>query len=124
MFGQNPRFLAAVLYYWGNVLLGGRDWTKGEQKFQVAYELWQGQDQTQNTMLALAGLAYISFQQEKPATAASHAEQLWQTLQETPALAERADLKLYLLLGTVWHGLGDSRTNKLLKKTRLAATTQ
>lgn len=51
-----------------------------------------------------------------PAVAAAHAEQLWQTWQETPALAERADLKLYWMLGVVWEELGDNRANDVWKK--------
>jgi tetratricopeptide (TPR) repeat protein len=115
---QNPRFLAAVLYQWGNVLLSQADWTQAEQKFQGAYNLWQGQGQTQNTMLALAGLAYAAYQQEMLTTAAAHAEQLWQTLQESTALADRADLTVYWMLGLVWHGLKDSRAELLWEKAR------
>ena len=69
-------------------------------------------------MLALAGLAYAAYQQEILTTAAAHAEQLWQTLQESPALAERVDLKVYWMLGMVWQGLGDSRTDNLWKEAR------
>ena len=115
---QNPRFLAAVLYQWGNVLLGQADWAQAEQKFQQAYELWQGQGQTQNAMLALAGLAYAAYQQEMSTTAAAHAEQLRQTLQESPEMAERADLKLYWMLGMVWRGLADRRADNLWKNAR------
>jgi len=43
------------------------------------------------------------------ATAASHAEHLWQFWQESPAWAERANLKLHWMLGVVWQGLKDSR---------------
>jgi DNA-binding SARP family transcriptional activator/predicted ATPase len=115
---QNPRFLAAVVYHWGNVLLGQADWAQAGQKFQQAYDLWQGQDQTQNTMLALAGLAYAAYQQEKPACAAAHAEQLWQALQASPAWAERADLNLYWMIGMVWQGLGDNRADDVWKEAR------
>jgi DNA-binding SARP family transcriptional activator/predicted ATPase/Tfp pilus assembly protein PilF len=115
---QNPRFLAAVLYQWGNVLLSQADWTQAEQKFQQAYDLWQRQGQTQNALLALAGLAYAAYQQEMLTTAAAHAEQIWQILQESPVLAERADLSLYWRLGMVWQGMGDSRADSLWKKAR------
>jgi outer membrane protein assembly factor BamD (BamD/ComL family) len=106
------------LYQWGNVLLSQTDWAQAEQKFRGAYDLWHGQGQTQNAMLALAGLAYAAYQQEILTTAAAHAEQLWQTLQESPALAERVDLKVYWMLGMVWQGLGDSRTDNLWKEAR------
>jgi len=115
---QNPRFLAAVLYRWGNALLGRADWTQAKQKFQGAYDLWQGQGQTQNAMLALAGLAYVDYQQEMLTTAATHAEQLWQALQESPSLAERVDLTIYWMLAMVLQGLGDSRTEKVWERAR------
>jgi len=82
------------------------------------YDLWHGAGQTENAMLSLAGLAYVAYQQEVSTTAAAHAEQLWQNLQESPAWAERADLKLYWMLGMVWQGLGDSRADHLWKKAR------
>jgi len=113
---QNPRFLAAVLYHWGIILLSQADWAQAEQKFQKAYDLWQGAGQTESSMQSLAGLAYVAYQQELPTTAAAHAEKLWQTWQEKPALAERADLKVYWMLGMVWQGLGDSRAKALWKK--------
>lgn len=58
----------------------------------------------------------MAFQQDMPETAAAHAEKLWQSWQESPAMAERADLKLYWMLGTVWDGLGDSRAQELWQK--------
>jgi tetratricopeptide (TPR) repeat protein len=109
---------ARVLYDWGNVLVSQENWENAELKFQNAYDLWHEREQTENMMLALAGLAYVAYQQEMPTTAAAHAEQLWQTLQESPALAERADLKLYWMLGMVWQGLGDSRADNLWGKAR------
>jgi hypothetical protein len=66
----------------------------------------------------LAGLAYTAYRQGMPETAAGHAEQLWQTWQESPAWAERANLKLYWILGVVWDGVGDSRASSLWKKAR------
>ncbi len=113
---QNPRFLAAVLYHLGNVLLSQADWAEAEQKFQKAYELWQEARQTENSLQALVGLAYVAYQQNMPAIAAAHAEQLWQTWHESAAWAERADLKSYWLLGMVWDGLGDSRAAELWQK--------
>jgi len=47
--------------------------------------------------------------------AVAHAEKLWLTWQESPALAERANLKLYWMLGEVWSGVGDSRADTLWK---------
>jgi len=61
-------------------------------------------------------MAYAAYQQKKSAIAAAHAEQLWQLWQASPAWAERADLKLYWMLGVVWQGLEDSRANDLWKK--------
>ena len=60
-------------------------------------------------MLALAGLAYTMYRLDIPAKAAEHAELLWQVWQESPAWAERANLKLYWMLGMVWQGLKDKR---------------
>jgi tetratricopeptide (TPR) repeat protein len=100
---------ARVLYDWGNVLVSQANWANAELKFQSAYDIWHEREQTENAMLALAGLAYVAYQQEMPTTAAVHAEQLWQTLQESPSWAERANLKLYWMLGMVWQGLGDNR---------------
>jgi tetratricopeptide (TPR) repeat protein len=113
---QNLRFKAAVLYYWGLVLFGQSDWISAEQRFQEAYDLRRSAGQTELALPALAGLAYVACQQEKLEKAAAHAEQLWQTWQASPSMAERADLKLYWLLGKVWDGLGDSRTTDLWKK--------
>jgi tetratricopeptide (TPR) repeat protein len=113
---QNPRFLAAVLYYWGLALLSQADWAQAGQKFQKAYELRQAAGQTELALPALVGLAYTAYQQEMPAAAAEHAERLWQTWQASPAMAERANLKLYWMLGMVWDGLGDSRANDLWEK--------
>ena len=69
-------------------------------------------------MLALAGLAYATYQQGMLTTAAAHTDQLWQTLQESSALSERVDFKAYWMLGMVWRGLGDSRTDNLWKEAR------
>jgi DNA-binding SARP family transcriptional activator/predicted ATPase/Tfp pilus assembly protein PilF len=106
---QNHPFLAAVLYHWGNLSLTQKDWAEAEKKFQEAYDLWNKRGKTENVMQALAGLAYAAYQQEKVSTAASHAEHLWQSWQDSPARAERANLKLYWMLGMVWQGLEDSR---------------
>ncbi len=113
---NNPRFKAAVLYHWGNALLSQSDWAQAEQKFQKANDLWQGSGQIEKGAQSLAGLAYVAYQQERLETAAAHAEQLWQTWQESPELAERANLKLYWRLGIVWDGLGDSRADDLWQK--------
>jgi tetratricopeptide (TPR) repeat protein len=107
-----------ILYDWGNVLVNQAEWVDAEQKFQRAYDLWLEREQTENTMLALAGLAYVAYQQEMQKDAAAHAEQLWGALQESPSLAERVDLTVYWMLGTVWQGLKDSRTEKLWEKAR------
>lgn len=115
---QNPRLQGMVLYDWGNVLLSQADWAQAEQKFQKAYDLWLGLGQTQQALPSLAGLAYVAYQQKKPAVAAAHAECLWQTWQEKPALAERANLKLYWMLGIVWQGVGDCRVDHLWEKAR------
>ena len=69
-------------------------------------------------LACFSGLAYATYQQEAKITAAAHAEQLWQTLQESPEWAERANIKIYWMLGMVWQGLGDSRADKLWKKAR------
>jgi DNA-binding SARP family transcriptional activator/predicted ATPase/Tfp pilus assembly protein PilF len=113
---NNPRFQAAVLYDWGNALLGQADWAQAEQKYQKAYELRLGAGQSEQAMPALAGLAYVAYQQKMWTTAAVHAEQLWQTWQESPSWTERADLKLYWQLGMVWDGLGDCRIDDLWNK--------
>jgi len=112
----NPRVQAMVLYHWGHVLLSQTDWVGAGQKFQKAYDFRQESGQTEQAMPPLAGLAYVALQRGMPAIAAAHAEQLWQTWQELPALAERADLKVYWMLGLVWDGLGDSRANHLWQK--------
>ena len=106
---QNHPFLAAVLYHWGNLLLSQEAWAEAEKKFQEAYNLWDKRGKTENSMQALAGLAYAAYQQDIPKTAIAHAENLWQAWQESPAWAERANLKLYWMLELVWQGLGDSR---------------
>ena len=113
---QNIPLQARVLYDWGNVLVSQGDWKGAEQKFQAAYDLWHGRGKMENSLLALAGSAYVAYQQESKTTAASHAEQLWQTWQESPAWAERANLKLYWILGMVWQGLDDSRADNVWKK--------
>ena len=109
---------ARVLYDWGNVMVSQEDWKSAELKFQSAYDIWHERGQTENAMLALAGLAYVACQQEMPTTAAAHAEQLWQTLQESPAFGERADLKVYWRLGMVWQGLADNRAELLWEEAR------
>ena len=69
-------------------------------------------------MKALAGLAYAAYKQEEITTAGSHAERLWQFWQESPAWAERANLKNYWMLGQVWQGLKDSRFKVMREKAR------
>ncbi|MGB7876411.1 MAG: tetratricopeptide repeat protein, partial [Anaerolineales bacterium] len=113
---QHIPLKARVLYDWGSVLVSQANWVNAELKFQSAYDIWDERGQTENAMLALAGLAYAAYQQENSTVAAARAEQLWLTLQESPAFGERADLKLYWILGTVWQGLGDSRTDDLWKE--------
>jgi predicted ATPase/Tfp pilus assembly protein PilF len=115
---QNLPFLAAVLYQWGNLSLTKKDWAEAEKKFQAAYDLWDKRGKTENSMKALAGLAYAAYKQEEITTAASHAERLWQFWQESPAWAERANLKLYWMLGVVWQGLKDSRFKVVRKKAK------
>ena len=107
---------ARVLYDWGNVLLSQTDWANAELKFQSAYDIWHERGQTQIALLALAGLAYVAYEQEMLTSAANYAEQLWKTLQESPALAERADLIVYWMVGMVWQGLGDSRADNVWEK--------
>ena len=68
------------------------------------------------SMQALAGLAYTEYQLDMPTKAAEGAERLWQTWQESPSWAERANLKLYWILGMVWKGLEDSRADNVWKK--------
>lgn len=113
---QNIPLQARVLYDWGNVLVSQGDWKGAEQKFQAAYDLWHARGKTENSLLALAGSAYVAYQQESKTTAASHAEQLWQTWHESPEWAERANLKMYWMLGMVWQGLEDSRADHVWKK--------
>ena len=115
---QRIALQARVLYDWGNLLVSQQDWKDAEQKFQAAYDLWHGRGNLEYALLALAGLAYATYQQEALTTAATHAEQLWQTLQESPAWAERANLKLYWMLGMVWQGLRDDRADELWNKAR------
>lgn len=109
--GDNPRFMAAVQTHWGNVLLSQHKWEEAEQKLVQAYELRLRAKQEEQALPPLAGLAYATYQQGILETAAAHAEQLWQTWQESPAWAERAELKLYWLLGMVWEGLEDGRAS-------------
>jgi hypothetical protein len=98
------------------VLVSQEDWKGAEQKFQSAYDLWHGRGNLEYALLALAGLAFATYQQEEKITAAAHAEQLWQTLQESSEWAERANLKLYWMLGMVWQGLNDSRDDSVWEK--------
>ena len=114
----NLPFLAAVLYYWGNLSITQKDWAEAEKKYQEVYDLWNKRGKTENVMQALAGLAYAAYQQEKVTTAASHAEHLWETLQESAIRAERANLKLYWMLGMVWQGLEDSRFEIVREKSQ------
>ena len=107
---------ARVYYDWGNVLVSQEDWTEAEKKFQAAYDLWDKSGKTEQSMQALAGLAYTAYQQEKSTTALSHAEHLWQAWQDHPEWAERANLKLYWMLGLVWKGLKDTRFKILQEK--------
>jgi DNA-binding SARP family transcriptional activator/predicted ATPase len=113
---QYGNFKAAVLYGWGDLFLSQQDWANAEQKYQDAYDLRHGSGRIEEASPALAGLAYVACQQEKLETATACAEQLWQTWQASPAMAERANLKLYWMLGMVWDGLGDSRANDLWKQ--------
>ena len=68
------------------------------------------------SMQALAGLAYTEYRLDMSTKAAESAEHLWKTWQESPAWAERANLKLYWILGQVWEGLGDSRFEVVREK--------
>jgi tetratricopeptide (TPR) repeat protein len=113
---QRIALQARVLYDWGNLLVSQEDWKGAEQKFQSAYDLWHGRGNLEYALLALAGLAYTTYQQEEKAPATAHAENLWKSLQESPEWAERANLKLYWMLGMVWQGLRDNRADKLWKK--------
>ena len=81
---QRIALQARVLYDWGNLLVSQEDWKGAEQKFQRAYDIWHGRGNLEYALLALAGLAYAAYQQESKNAAASHAEHLWQTLQESP----------------------------------------
>jgi len=112
---ENPRLQGMVLLDWGYVLLNQTAWPEAEQKFQQSYDLWMGLGQTKQAMPPLAGLAYATYQQGNLEMAVAHAEKLWLTWQESPALAERANLKLYWMLGEVWSGVGDSRADTLWK---------
>jgi tetratricopeptide (TPR) repeat protein len=113
---QRIALQARVLYDWGNVLVSQEDWKGAEQKFQSAYDLWHGRGNLEYALLALAGLAYTTYQQEEKAPATAHAENLWKSLQESPEWAERANLKLYWMLGMVWQGLNDSRDDSVWEK--------
>ena len=115
---QNHDFQAAVLYHWGNLSLSQTDWEGAEKKFQEAYDLWCKRGKTENSMKALAGLAYVAYQQGNVKTAASHAEHLWQVWQDHPEWAERANLKLYWMLGIVWQGLKDKRFKTVREKAK------
>lgn len=109
-------FKAGVLFAWGSILLNQGDWPKAEEKFQTAYDLRQGSGRTEQALPSLAGLAYAAFRQGKLETAADLAEQLWQSWQAAPAIAERASLKVYWWLGTIWDGLGDTKAKNLWEK--------
>ncbi len=111
-------FKAAVLYAWGDVFLSRQEWVNAEQKYQEGYDLRHGAGRIEEALPALAGLAYVAYRQEKLETAAAHAEQLWLSWQGSPAWAERANLKLYWMLGMVWDGLGDSRAVELWNTAR------
>ena len=111
-------FRSAVLYDWGNLLLSQAEWANAADKFQEAFDFRQGRGRIENAIPSLAGLAYATYQQGLRETAVVHAEQLWQTWHESPDMAERADLKLYWMLGMVWDGLGDSRAQDLWQKAR------
>ncbi len=113
---QYDNFKSAVQDDWGNVLLSQADWTNAALIFQKAYDYRQGAGRIENATSSLAGLAYATYQQGMTETAAAHAEHLWQTWQESPEMAERADLKIYWRLGMVWDGLGDSRAKNLWEK--------
>ena len=113
---QNLNFRSAVLYEWGNLLLSQGDWDNAVEKFQEAYDYRQGAGRTELAAPSLAGLAYATYHQGLHETGSALAEQLWQTWQESPEVAERADLKLYRRLGTIWEGLGDSRANEVWQK--------
>ncbi len=115
---QHSPLQARVYYDWGNVLVTLEDWKIAEQKFQGAYDLWGERGKTEDALLAVAGLAYVAYQQQDMTTAASHAEHLWQAWQDHPEWAERANLKLYWMLGVVWQGLGDNRADSLWKQAR------
>jgi DNA-binding SARP family transcriptional activator/predicted ATPase len=110
---QYDNFKSAVEYDWGNILLNQGEWANAAVQFQKAYEYRQGSGRIENATPSLAGLAYATYQQGMTETAAAHAEQLWQTWQGSPEMADRADLKLYWRLGMVWDGLGDCRANDL-----------
>ena len=113
---QNLNFRPAVLYEWGNLLLSQADWANAADKFQEAYDYRQGLGRIERAAPALAGLAYATYQQGLWEKGSAHADQLWQIWQESPEMAERADLKLYWRLGTIWEGLGDSRANLVWQK--------
>jgi predicted ATPase len=76
---QNIPLQARVLYDWGNVLISQEDWKGAGQKFQGAFDLWRARGKMETSLLALAGSAYVAYQQTSKTTATSHAEQLWQT---------------------------------------------
>jgi DNA-binding SARP family transcriptional activator/predicted ATPase len=115
---QYLNFRSAVLYEWGNLLLSQGDWANAADKFQEAYDYRQGAGRIENATPSLACLAYATYRQGLRETAAGHAEQLWQTWQESPDMAERADLILYWRLGIVWDGLEDERAHDLWQKAR------
>ena len=115
---QNHVFQAAVVYHWGNLLLSQEVWAEAEKKFQEAYDLWDKSGKTEQSMQALAGLAYTMYRLDTPAKATEHAEHLWQVWQESPAWVERANLKLYWMLGTVWQGLKDKRFKTVREKAK------
>ncbi len=115
---QYLNFEAGVLYAWGNVLLNQEDLAGAEEKFQKAYDLRQGSGRTEQALPSLAGMAYAAYKQDKAERASVLAEQLWASLQASPAVAERAVMKVYWLLILVWDGLGDGRANDLQIKAR------
>ncbi len=115
---QYLNFRSAVLYDWGNLLLSQGDWAGAADKFQESFDFRQGAGRIENATPSLAGLAYATYQQGLRETGSAHAELLWQTWQESPDMAERADLKLYWRLGMVWEGLGDGRADDLWQTAR------
>jgi tetratricopeptide (TPR) repeat protein len=110
---DNTLLQQRALFDWGNVLLAQGEWAAATDKYQQVVDAYLAVEQTEQATPALGGLALAAFEQGQVEQAAVFAEQVWQVWQDNPAIAQRADLRLYRRIGTVWDGLQDRRSAEL-----------